>query len=117
MAQLLVVHAHDSLLFFTNRGKVYQLKAYALPDVGRAAKGEHLRNLINIEQDESITGGGLRAEVCRARLHGGGDQARRGQEDQPRRVRRGAQPRPDRDGPGAGRRADRSAPGSAPAIR
>ena len=57
--QLLVVHAHDSLLFFTNRGKVYQLKAYALPDVGRAAKGEHLRNLINIEQDESIT-----AVVC-----------------------------------------------------
>jgi DNA gyrase subunit A len=59
VAQLLVVHAHDSLLFFTNRGKVYQLKAYALPDVGRAAKGEHLRNLINIEQDESIT-----AVVC-----------------------------------------------------
>jgi DNA gyrase subunit A len=57
--QLLVVHAHDSLLFFTNRGKVYQLKAYVLPDVGRAAKGEHLRNLINIEQDESIT-----AVVC-----------------------------------------------------
>jgi DNA gyrase subunit A len=59
VAQLLVVHAHDSLLFFTNRGKVYQLKAYALPDVGRAAKGDHLRNLINIEQDESIT-----AVVC-----------------------------------------------------
>ena len=59
VAQLLVVHAHDSLLFFTNRGKVYQLKAYALPDVGRAAKGEHLRNLINIEQEESIT-----AVVC-----------------------------------------------------
>ncbi len=59
VAQLLVVHAHDSLLFFTNRGKVYQLKAYALPDVGRAAKGEHLRNLINVEQDESIT-----AVVC-----------------------------------------------------
>src|SRR5579875_3253146 len=54
VAQLLVVHAHDSLLFFTNRGKVYQLKAYALPDVGRAAKGDHLRNLINVEQEESI---------------------------------------------------------------
>ena len=59
VAQLLVVHAHDSLLFFTNRGKVYQLKAYNLPDVGRAAKGEHLRNLINIEQEESVT-----AVVC-----------------------------------------------------
>ena len=59
VAHLLVVKAHDSLLFFTNRGKVYQLKAYNLPDVGRAAKGEHLRNLINIEQDESVT-----AVVC-----------------------------------------------------
>lgn len=59
VAQLLVVHAHDSLLFFTNKGKVYQLKAYNLPDVGRAAKGEHLRNLINIEQEESVT-----AVVC-----------------------------------------------------
>jgi DNA gyrase subunit A len=59
VAQLLVVHAHDSLLFFTNKGKVYQLKAYNLPDVGRAAKGEHLRNLVNIEQEESVT-----AVVC-----------------------------------------------------
>ncbi|WIG58431.1 MAG: DNA gyrase subunit A [Ktedonobacterales bacterium] len=56
VAHLLVVHAHDSLLFFTNRGKVYQLKAYNLPDVGRAAKGEHLRNLIGIDQEESVTG-------------------------------------------------------------
>jgi DNA gyrase subunit A len=56
VAHLLVVHAHDSLLFFTNRGKVYQLKAYGLPDVGRAAKGDHLRNLIGIEQEESVTG-------------------------------------------------------------
>ncbi len=59
VAHLLVVHAHDSLLFFTNRGKVYQLKAYGLPDVGRAAKGEHLRNLIGIDQEESVT-----AVVC-----------------------------------------------------
>ena len=55
VAHLLVVHAHDSLLFFTNRGKVYQLKAYALPDIGRAARGDHLRNLIGIDQDEAVT--------------------------------------------------------------
>jgi len=55
VAHLLVVHAHDSLLFFTNRGKVYQLKAYGLPDIGRAARGEHLRNLIGIDQDEAVT--------------------------------------------------------------
>ena len=56
VAHLLIVHAHDSLLFFTNRGKVYQLKAYNLPDVGRAAKGDHLRNLIGIDQQEDVTG-------------------------------------------------------------
>ena len=59
VAHLLVVHAHDSLLFFTNRGRVFQLKAYGLPDVGRAAKGEHLRNLIGIDQEEFVT-----AVVC-----------------------------------------------------
>lgn len=53
--QLLCVHNHDSLLFFTNRGRVFQLKTWGLPDVGRAAKGEHIRNLIGIDQDETIT--------------------------------------------------------------
>ncbi len=52
---LLSVHAHDSLLFFTNRGRVFQLKAYSLPDVGRNAKGDHIRNLIGIDQDETVT--------------------------------------------------------------
>jgi DNA gyrase subunit A len=59
VGHLLVAHAHDSLLFFTNRGRVFQLKAYALPNVGRDAKGEHIRNLINIDQDELVT-----AVVC-----------------------------------------------------
>jgi DNA gyrase subunit A len=59
VAHLLVVRAHDSLLFFTNRGRVFQLKAYGLPDVGRAAKGDHLRNLIGIDQTEAVT-----AVVC-----------------------------------------------------
>ncbi len=52
---MLNTRAHDSLLFFTNRGRVFQLKAYALPDVGRTAKGEHIRNLIGIDQDEAVT--------------------------------------------------------------
>jgi DNA gyrase subunit A len=52
---LLVVHAHDSLLFFTDRGRVFQLRVYELPDTGRIAKGEHLINLISIEQRERIT--------------------------------------------------------------
>ncbi len=46
---LLVSHTHDGLLFFTDRGRVFQLKVYDLPDVSRTAKGEHLINLIAIE--------------------------------------------------------------------
>ncbi len=52
---LLVAHSHDSLLFFTDRGRVFQLKVYELPDVSRTAKGEHIINLISIEQRERVT--------------------------------------------------------------
>src|SRR2546428_5248209 len=52
---LLVAHSHDGLLFFTDRGRVFQLKVYELPDVSRTAKGEHLINLIAIEQRERVT--------------------------------------------------------------
>ena len=52
---LLVAHSHDSLLFFTNRGRVYQLRVYELPDTGRTAKGEHIINLISIDQKERVT--------------------------------------------------------------
>jgi DNA gyrase subunit A len=52
---LLVTHTHDSLLFFTDRGRVFQLRVYELPDTGRTARGEHLINLISIEQRERIT--------------------------------------------------------------
>ncbi len=53
--QLLVSHTHDSLLFFTDRGRVFQLRTYELPDVSRTAKGEHLINMISIEQRERVT--------------------------------------------------------------
>jgi DNA gyrase subunit A len=52
---LLITHTHDSLLFFTDRGRVFQLRVYELSDVGRQAKGEHMINLIAIEQRERIT--------------------------------------------------------------
>ncbi|MBO0777444.1 MAG: DNA gyrase subunit A [Ktedonobacteraceae bacterium] len=52
---LLVAHTHDSLLFFTDRGRVFQLRVYELPDVSRTARGEHLINLISIEQRERVT--------------------------------------------------------------
>ena len=53
--QLLVAHSHDGLLFFTDRGRVFQLRVYELPDTSRTAKGEHLINLISIEQRERVT--------------------------------------------------------------
>jgi DNA gyrase subunit A len=53
--QLLVTHSHDSLLFFTDRGRVFQLRTYELPDTSRTAKGEHIINLIGIEQRERVT--------------------------------------------------------------
>jgi DNA gyrase subunit A len=52
---LLVAHSHDSLLFFTDRGRVFQLRVYELPDTGRTAKGEHLINLISMDQRERVT--------------------------------------------------------------
>ncbi|GHO54058.1 DNA gyrase subunit A [Ktedonobacter robiniae] len=52
---LLVPHTHDSLLFFTDRGRVFQLRVYELPDTSRTARGEHLINLISIEQRERVT--------------------------------------------------------------
>ncbi len=52
---LLVAHTHDGLLFFTDRGRVFHLTAHELPDVGRQAKGDHLRNLIAIDQSEMVT--------------------------------------------------------------
>ncbi|QBD81399.1 DNA gyrase subunit A [Ktedonosporobacter rubrisoli] len=52
---LLVTHTHDSLLFFTDRGRVFQLRVYELPDVSRTSKGDHIINLISKEQRERVT--------------------------------------------------------------
>ncbi|MBX7215296.1 MAG: DNA gyrase subunit A, partial [Thermoflexales bacterium] len=45
----------DDLLFFTDRGKVYQLKAHEVPDAGRTAKGLPLVNLVSLEPGEQVT--------------------------------------------------------------
>jgi DNA gyrase subunit A len=46
---------HDNILFFSDRGKVYQIKAWDIPEVSRQSKGQAVVNLINIEQGERIT--------------------------------------------------------------
>lgn len=45
---------HDNILFFTNRGKVYQLRAFEIAESSRTSKGTAIVNLINIEQEEKV---------------------------------------------------------------
>jgi DNA gyrase subunit A len=45
---------HDTILFFTNKGRVFGLKAYEIPESSRQAKGQALVNLLNLEQGEEI---------------------------------------------------------------
>ncbi len=52
---ILTCSTMDDLLFFTDRGKVYQLKAHEVPDAGRTAKGLPLVNLISLEPGEAVT--------------------------------------------------------------
>lgn len=54
---LFVASTHDYILFFTNRGRMYHLKGYQIPEAGRQAKGTPIVNLIPIESDEKITAG------------------------------------------------------------
>lgn len=48
-------NTHDEILFFTNKGKVYSIKVYDIPEFQRTAKGTPVVNLINIDQNELIT--------------------------------------------------------------
>ncbi|MDF7637563.1 DNA gyrase subunit A [Leuconostocaceae bacterium ESL0958] len=52
--QLVYTSTHDSLFFFTNKGKVYRMKGYEIPEYGRQAKGIPVINLLNFDQDEAI---------------------------------------------------------------
>jgi len=52
---MLVCNTMDSLLFFTNRGRVFQLKAHEIPDASRTAKGLPIINLIAVEPREQVT--------------------------------------------------------------
>ncbi len=52
---LITCSSLDNLLFFTDRGKVYQLKAHEVPDASRTAKGLALVNLVSLEPDEQVT--------------------------------------------------------------
>ncbi|HEY5429622.1 MAG TPA: DNA gyrase C-terminal beta-propeller domain-containing protein, partial [Solirubrobacteraceae bacterium] len=51
---LFVASTHDYLLFFTNRGKIYRLKVYELPEASRTAKGRALVNLLPLREGERV---------------------------------------------------------------
>src|SRR5262249_50339084 len=52
---MVIAKAHDNILFFTDRGRVFQLKAHQVPEVDRTAKGTPIINMINIEAGETVT--------------------------------------------------------------
>ena len=52
--ELVSTSTHDHLLFFTNKGRVYRLKGYEIPEYGRTAKGLPVVNLLRLDEGESI---------------------------------------------------------------
>ncbi|GIV50083.1 MAG: DNA gyrase subunit A [Candidatus Kapaibacterium sp.] len=52
---LLRASTHDYLLFFTDRGRVFRVKVYDIPEGGRTAKGRSIANIINVESGERVT--------------------------------------------------------------
>ena len=52
--ELVSTSTHDHLLFFTNKGRVYRLKGYEIPEYGRTAKGLPIVNLLKLDEGESI---------------------------------------------------------------
>ncbi len=54
VTDMFVVNSHDQLMFFSNKGKVYMLRSYIIPEAGRQNKGRALVNLLPLEADEKI---------------------------------------------------------------
>ena len=53
--QIITTSTHDYILFFTNRGKVYRIKGYEIPEFSRQSKGIPIINLLQVEKDEKIS--------------------------------------------------------------
>lgn len=54
-AHFLIANTHDNLLFFTSKGKVYQTRAWEIPEGTRISRGKLLVNFLNLAQDENVT--------------------------------------------------------------
>ena len=53
--RLLMTDTHADLMIFTNKGRVYKMKAYEVPEAGRAARGTAIVNLLQLQSDESLS--------------------------------------------------------------
>ena len=108
--KLVVGDTHDNILFFTDQGKVYHLRAYDIPDSKKQARGTFITNLIEMDQRERVT----TIVVVKDYEHDFMVLATTpgpGEEDAAEGVRGGAPQRQDRDAPRRRRRADRGAAG------
>lgn len=52
---IMVASTHDNMLFFTNKGRMYRMKGYQIPESSRQAKGSAIINLLPVEKDEKVT--------------------------------------------------------------
>ncbi len=52
--QMYVVNTHDTLMFFTNRGRAYQMNCYQIPEAGRTARGTAIVNLLQLDAGEKV---------------------------------------------------------------
>ena len=53
--RMIIVNTHDEIMFFTNMGRVYNLKCYQIPEAGRTARGVAIVNLLQIAGNEKVT--------------------------------------------------------------
>ena len=53
--RMYVTSTHDPLMFFTNRGRVYQINCYEIPEAGRTARGTAIVNLLSLDAGEKVT--------------------------------------------------------------
>ena len=53
--QIFTASTHDTILFFTNKGKLYKLKGYEIPEAGRTAKGTAIVNLLSLDAGEKVS--------------------------------------------------------------
>ena len=52
---IIIASTHTNMLFFTNKGRMYRIKGYQIPEAGRQAKGSAIVNLLPIEKEEKVT--------------------------------------------------------------